>query len=250
MNRFLAIGAAAAAVLAVVIIGSQVFGSPTNVGGGGDATPTVEPTATGEPTASPRSTPTPEAGLPEGSFDFQDQGMAMAVTIPASGWTFSEPSLLSKGVEVDNLPEAGILFWAFPGMELYVYEDPCRAMSTKPETPVTTVDEITTALAAQASRDATEPTDVTVGGYQGKRLTLHTPEDVVTGECELDEFAMYGTEEDPLGRYSQGPGQIDELWILDVDGTVVIIDAMSRPDTRAQLVEEMRTIIESTTFAP
>jgi hypothetical protein len=50
MNRFLAIGAAAAAVLVVVVIGSQVFGSPTNLGGGGDETPTPQPTATALPT--------------------------------------------------------------------------------------------------------------------------------------------------------------------------------------------------------
>jgi len=45
MNRFLAIGAAAVAVLVVVVIGSQVFGSPTNLGGGDDATPTPQPTS-------------------------------------------------------------------------------------------------------------------------------------------------------------------------------------------------------------
>ena len=45
MNRFLAIGAAAVALLAVVVIGSQLLGSPTNVGGGAEATPTPQPTA-------------------------------------------------------------------------------------------------------------------------------------------------------------------------------------------------------------
>lgn len=43
MSRFMAIGAAAVAVLVVVVIGTQLFGSPTNVGGGGDATPTPQP---------------------------------------------------------------------------------------------------------------------------------------------------------------------------------------------------------------
>jgi hypothetical protein len=248
MNRFLTLGAAAVALLVVVIIGAQLFGSPANLGGGGDATPTPQPTTTLEPTA--EATSNPEADLPEGPFEFADMGIRMTVAIPAPGWTFGEPTFFYKGVEVDNLPEAGILFWAFPGSmrELFVYEDPCRATSTKPDTPVTTVDEIATALAAQASRNASETADVTVGGYEGKRLTLHTPDDAVLGECERGQFVMYGTEDDPAGRYNQGPGQIDELWILDVDGTVVIIDAVSRPDSRAELLEEMRTIIESTTF--
>jgi hypothetical protein len=61
MNRFLAIGAAAVAVLVVVVIGSQLLGSRTNLGGGGDATPTPQPT--------PTSSPTPAAGtLASGSF--------------------------------------------------------------------------------------------------------------------------------------------------------------------------------------
>jgi hypothetical protein len=50
VNRFLAIGAAAVAVLVVVVIGSQVLGSPTDVGGSDDATPTPQPTATAPPT--------------------------------------------------------------------------------------------------------------------------------------------------------------------------------------------------------
>jgi hypothetical protein len=58
MNRFLAIGAAAAAAVLAVVIGSQVFGPPTNVGGGDEATPTPQPTS-----------PTPVAvTLASGSF--------------------------------------------------------------------------------------------------------------------------------------------------------------------------------------
>jgi hypothetical protein len=58
MNRFLTIGAAAVAVLVVVFIGSQLFGSRTNVGGGANATPTPQPTS-----------PTPVAvTLASGSF--------------------------------------------------------------------------------------------------------------------------------------------------------------------------------------
>jgi hypothetical protein len=45
MNKIVTISLAAAAVLVVVVIGSQLLGSPTNVGGGGDATPTPQPTS-------------------------------------------------------------------------------------------------------------------------------------------------------------------------------------------------------------
>jgi hypothetical protein len=49
-------------------------------------------------------------------------------------------------------------------------------------------------------------------------------------------------------RTHQGPGQVDELWILNVNQAVVIIDAMYRADTPAELIDEMRTIAESATF--
>jgi hypothetical protein len=46
MNRFLAIGAAAVALLVVVVIGSQVLKSPNDIGDGSTATPTPQPTPT------------------------------------------------------------------------------------------------------------------------------------------------------------------------------------------------------------
>lgn len=46
MNRFLAIAAAAVAVLVVVFIGSQLFGPRTDVGGRAHASPTSQPTST------------------------------------------------------------------------------------------------------------------------------------------------------------------------------------------------------------
>jgi hypothetical protein len=43
-------------------------------------------------------------------------------------------------------------------------------------------------------------------------------------------------------------GQIDEVWILDVGGHVVIIDWSYYPATPPSVVDELRAIVESTTF--
>ena len=66
--------------------------------------------------------------------------------------------------------------------------------------------------------------------------------------CEGGEFATFGLSRDGFDRYQQGPNQLDDLWIIDVDGSIVIVDAMYRPDTPAELVDEMRSIVESATF--
>ncbi len=76
MNKLVTIGLAAAtvAVLVVVVIGSQLFGSPTNVGGGSDATPTPQPTS-----------PTPVAvTLASGSFTAPLSEFGEAVDIEAA----------------------------------------------------------------------------------------------------------------------------------------------------------------------
>jgi hypothetical protein len=244
MNNVAKALVATAAVVAVAFAGINLL---PGSGAGPGTQPSRSPTA--EPTATPRPTST-VASLPEGAFDFEDNGIAMTVTIPASGWTFgADYTALMKGNEVANLPQATVLFWSFPaGTQFYVYGDPCRSTSTKPDTPVTTVAEIASGLAAQASREASGPADVTVGGHAGKSIILHVPDDAVFSECEGGEFVSYGTQAEALTRYHQGPGQIDELWILDVDGAIVIMDAMYRPDTPPALLEEMRTLAESATF--
>jgi hypothetical protein len=259
MNKFLAFGLGTAAVVVALLIGAQVIRSPnTGTGGLGDPTATAEPSAA--PTNDPSPSPTPDGLLPDGPFVWSDPALETApfdggplvrVTIPASGWIYDPEvsgSALIKGDQAENLPEAAMLVMPTRA-GIYVYGDPCRYESTTPDTPVSTADEVTAALAAQASRDASDPVDVTVGGYPGKSIILHVPDDAVFADCEEGEFAMFRVDgETGPGRYSQGPGQVDELWILDVDGAIVIIDAMYRPDTAAELVEEMRAIAESATF--
>jgi hypothetical protein len=249
MNKVLAIGLGAAAVVVVAILGAQFLGSGTNVGG-----PGPEPTPTEVPTPTPTREDSP-AGLPLEPIELEWDGMPdeaprITLTIPAPGWRSPGDGILEKGNEVENLPEAAIItFSEAPGTAFHVFGDPCRLEATRPDAPATTVDEITAALAAQASRNASEPADITVGGYTGKVITLHVPEDADVNACEGGEFASFGIADDDLARYHQGPGQIDELWIIDVDGAIVIIDAMYRSDTPDELIEEMRTMAASATFA-
>lgn len=259
MNKILAVGLGAVAVVAVLLVGSQLFGS-SGPSVGGESTPTPEPTATVEPTA------TPEAGLPLGAFlvfdpSIQpapyDEGPPITITISGPGWEHTpENGLVAKGDNDADPPEStgAFLLTGDTGADtFYVYGDPCHWESTTPETPATTVDEIVQALAAQASRDATAPVDVTVGGYAGKYITLTVPMIAPTREeafrdCDQETFATYGITPEGPNRYQQGPGQVDEFWILDVDGQIVILDAAYSPATPAELVDEVRTLAESATF--
>jgi hypothetical protein len=179
-------------------------------------------------------------------------GSEPGITITmAPGWQVDDHGRLYKGTEVNDVPEAMLMVWSFPhGTRFHVWGDPCRWESTQPRTPATSVDEFAAALAAQKSRGASTPTNVMIDGYAGKSITLLVPDDVVFDDCDGQGFQTYGTDVDPGARSQQGPGQLDQLWLVNVDGSIVVMDAMYRRDTPPDWVAEMRTMVQSITFAP
>jgi len=253
MNRYLKPGLAAAAVVVIAVVAFNLLPGAPAPGGGPTPSPSVSPSE-----AEPSTQPSTAAGLPEGPhvlFNFQSlegASVQMTVTIPAPGWFGDWGSgILLKNDNPDPPEGSGMI--VFAGVEdLYVYGDPCAWSTTRPDTPATTVDEAVAALAAQASRDASAPADITLGGYTGKAITLHVPDDANLADCDEGIFAMFQESAvsgvDGVSRYAQGPGQIDEVWILDVDGLMVVIDWAYYEGTPADDVAELRAIVESATF--
>ena len=244
MNKILAVGRGpvAAAVVAVVLGACELGTQPPS---------SAEPTATPEPTAEP----TPE-GLETGPFvlwDGADGVPLITVTIPAAGWDGG----LGGGILVKNgyggPPDGAGLIGPFH-RELLVPEDPCQWQSTMPDTPARTVDEVMTALQNQRSRTASEPVDITVDGYSGKSITLYVAGDLAYSDgfpaCDREMFCTLGMGDpaDPCSRYAQGPGQIEEVWVLDLNGTVMAFAGMYFPETPAEHVDEVRAILGSMTF--
>jgi hypothetical protein len=179
MNTMAKLGVSAAAVVLIAVVGFTVLrGGGTGIGDSPDPTPTAQPSASASPTS------TPAGLLPEGQHVLADEtasggqaSLPITVSIQAPGW-YGEPGggILQKNDDSDAPDGAGLIVF---GGDLFVYGDPCSWATTRPETPSTTVDELIAALTAQASRDATTPVDVTVGGYAGKSVTLHVPDDAV-----------------------------------------------------------------------
>jgi len=249
MNRYLKIGLAAAAVVVIAVVGFRFLGN-SNTGSPG-ASESAEPSATATPRPSPTPTaPEPSYGpLSEGPFILvyeQLFDVRTTVTIPAPDWhgLHTYTSVEKNGMAG---PPQGARLVVFGG-DMVVYGDPCAWESTRPGDPAASLDELVAALSAQASRDATEPVDVTVGGYPGKMLTLHVPEDAVFTDCDGGEFRTLIEVGTDGVHFHQGPGQIDEVWVVDVEGTLVFFDAGYFADTPAEDVEEMRAMVESATF--
>ncbi len=123
------------------------------------------------------------------------------------------------------------------------------------------VDDLATALADLAPFHVTSPDeDVTIYGYSGKYLELTVPKDQPFSDdgafigCEVGKLeswvAAIDTEpRDAFYGYS-GPGFTEEFWILDVDGTRLMIEAGRSPDSPPEDLAELSAILDSIRIEP
>jgi hypothetical protein len=164
---------------------------------------------------------------------------ALLITLP-DGWANYDGWAMHRGT-VDD-PTVAVQFWDI-GL---VYGHPCRWQGTLFR-PGPTVDDLVAALVDRPLRNATQPSDVNLDGYRGKYLEWSVPADLDFFDCDGVSFkswtgAMRGD------RYQQGPGQVDRLWILDVEGARLVIDAFSMPSATRQEREELLDVVESIRF--
>ena len=124
-----------------------------------------------------------------------------------------------------------------------------------------TVDDLATALSQLQPFQLSEaPTDVTLSGYQGKRLTLTVPADLVvngTGEGRgfqgCTDRRLYSWVAPLLGGPFWGynaAGMTEEFSILDVEGTRLVLVKLTSPDTPAQDLTERDAIFDSIVIEP
>jgi hypothetical protein len=121
------------------------------------------------------------------------------------------------------------------------------------------VDDLTTALADLAPFWVTsEPEDVTIYGYRGKYLELTVPGEgndrsfagCIDGKLKSWVAAIDTEPGDAFYGYNGEPGRTEEFWILDVDGTRLVIEANWSPASPREDVAEMRAILDSIRIEP
>jgi hypothetical protein len=223
--------------------------------------PTLSVSATASPTAMPAPTyPANVMDFPHFSplevetYFVEPVGTDMQVfyTIPTEGWVswfgaFKEglgtPLVGFSIVNVTNVVQEGCT--------AHVAADP-------PVGP--TVDDMATALAALSPFVLTKPpTAITAFGFSGKYLKLTVPDmafevsgdDTVFTDCaDGDLWSWIGP---PLGFAYYGynhPGQVEELWLLDVDGTRLMIQTIRSPGSSEGDIAELHSIFESIDIVP
>jgi hypothetical protein len=111
-------------------------------------------------------------------------------------------------------------------------------------------------------RVTTPPSDVTISGYNGKHLEWTVPdlpveeggEHVFIG-CEggdLKSWVAFVDAAEPGDAFYgyTGPGYVEEFWILDVEGTRLMIVAERSPGSSPQDLAELRAILDTIRIEP
>ena len=273
MNNPLKLAIAAAAVVVVALVGINLMPGSGVIGGPGPS-PTSNPTPTLSPTQAPSPSPasnlnftgdyvagttyvldnTCRPGMTDSEYCVAER---MTFTIPAAGW-YTPLEAFRIGKDVPGADGSSIFdLYVTPLFVGNVYTGGCQWHGTALDPPVgPTVDDLATALFAQAGPGASPPASVTVGGYPGKKVELTNPEDLdVSGTCEGDTADADGK----IGRfvflggngahpYTHGQGQHHTFYIIDVNGTRQVIDAMFLPETSAADRAEQDQIVASIRF--
>jgi hypothetical protein len=204
------------------------------------APPTAAPLATRQ--AMPSGTHDLKAGTYAFSFpqlDAPGKPFPKALITVPDGWRINGGFALTG--HNDKPLELAVTIWDV----VDVYANGCQWLGPMIH-PGPTAGELATVLASRPLRNATTPVAVSLGGYSGKFLEWSVPPGISFSDCEGGMFKSWN---DAIGdRYQQGPGQVDRLWILDVEGNRLLIDATYMPAATEQDRAELAMVVNSILF--
>ena len=240
------------AVAAIVIVASALAAC------GSDPRESPDDAAS-RPTSAPESSTTPSpslaGGLPLGPHPVTKEigtGVEITVTIGSPGW-HGEPN--EGWMCWDACDDRGAALIAYNDRDYYVYGDPCRWSTTGPDAPARSADDFVATLAEQASREASIPEDITLDGYTGKKVILRMSDNPDLAfsagdfpDCDDAHFSLFGVAGEHPARWSQEPGQIEEVWAVDVNDVIAVLIGLYYPETPQDDVDEVRALLASMTF--
>lgn len=248
MNTFAKLAIAAAAVVVIAVVGINLLPAGGGPGGGPAVTASPSPSPTPAPTPSPspssasRTFPA-EGPLAIGRHSMTMGGVPVSVAVPA-GWHSEQAFFINKDAGVG--PEgASFLFW--DPSPVGVYADPCAHTLSSPTGPSTA--DLADAVSTLSGTDLVSgPSDVTVGGRPAKHVVLTVREDVGCGAGDGGFYLWHGDVDSEEVRFATALGETLRVWIIDVDGTRLFIEAESYKGAGPEIDQEIQQIVDSIRF--
>jgi hypothetical protein len=235
----LAIGAAAVLVVAVLVFNLL----PRTGGVGGQAAPTPTPTLV--PTDTPTDTPIATYPLLNGQASLNGRYKVggeltshVTVAVPAA-WS-TDTDWVVIGPKGNQAPDGmAIRFYTVS----QVFKNPLaisKGVLTPPVGP--TAADLAAAIVGDPAWHATGPTNVTIDGRQGLRVHFAIPTSPGLGaDGRFDMFALAGVPD----IYGFSLGQVFDLYMVDVHGERVVIDAFHFAGTSASDLAAQQAVLDS-----
>jgi hypothetical protein len=238
-----AIALVAIVALAATVIAIRALDDDTGTQPGGQGTDT-----SGIPSAEPIP-PLSEGALEPGRYVFTsfdpglDASYRISMEVP-EGYVGFEGAAFRTGT--DRPGDTGVATLAGSIGDLYA--DACRWEGTQLDrSALSSTDGLAAALASQMGFRVSGSTDVVLRGFAGTYMERRVPARTDLSDCDEATFREYvyadGSGSDLL------PGELELLWILDVDGVPLMIEASIEaslePEMSAQIRAELVQIVES-----
>ncbi|MEP7378582.1 MAG: hypothetical protein ABI725_03370 [Chloroflexota bacterium] len=252
VSRFAKVALAAAAIVLIAVVGIQFL--PLN--GAIGSPPTSAPTPTASPTAmptAPGATPVadPQSRLTAGTyvahpFGPPNQAMGITFTVPSDSWeALADPGHTTGIAWAGDSAGVGMGFVRATSLN----GDPCHWSGAADDVDVgTTVEALVTALTSADDFTASEPSNVTLGGFSGQKLVLTMPSTLTAGGntqagCDEQQYSIFNGEGFTI--YAQGPENLWTLWILDVAGERLVIQRSEFANSPAERRQQLDSIVDS-----
>lgn len=228
----LAVAAAIGIVAVVVVIRAADEGAGTQPGGQGTDTSGI-PTAESIPTL-------PNFGTVEpGRYRFSSSGLdapnRISIDVLDGYQSVGGAAVLKEGHSQTSVSTLVISD---------VYADTCRWQgSLLDRSEISSTEGVLDALANQEGLRVSSPTAVTVDGFTGTYMERRVPAGTDVSRCDMGELHVYSS---PVwGDRWLESGQLQQLWILDVGGVPLVIDASVERGASPEIQAEVLQMVES-----
>jgi len=96
---------------------------------------------------------------------------------------------------------------------------------------------------------STRPRVVTIGGRSALYVEVLIPSVLDFRQCDADQFVLWESADGSV-RYAMGPGEIDRLWVVEMPGAPVVVDAVLPVLASASDTTALQAIIDSVRIGP
>lgn len=259
MNKIVGLGLGAAAVVLAAVVGLQLLGSPGG-GTGGQTSPSPSAELSQLPSAAATPRAAGDEDLPPGTYFARplaaaSDSLTVTFTVP-EGWTFLAGNTLVPTDDPGTGAPGGIAI-QFDDVTA-LHGDPCSWLDAAADISVgSAADDLVDALVAHTEYEASDPVEITIGGYRGKRVDVVYPTEPFVGdtanapECDEGRYRLWSTVAHGRdGIYAQGPANRWQANVLNIEGRRLVVIVQDFPGTSAADRAELDAIVDSIGIEP